>query len=421
MRILIVDDDADFRELAKVLIKRSYPRAEVLGYDPQARGLPAVDFPWADYDLVLLDHELSSAETGLDWLRRYSDLAGFPAVIFATGVGDENLAARAMKFGADEYLSKRDVSTARLGQLISSVLAERASSVAAAVTELSPTLASLQTFAFMRVPGYQIRRLLGCGGTADVYLAQSDRDGHTVALKILREGMANNAVAIERLHREARTLQGIDSAHVARVYESGEHNGRAYLAMEYLGHGDLQTRLSDGLKPAEAREYGRDIAKGLEAIHGHHVVHRDLKPGNIMFRYDDSLALTDFGIAQNDSLEGSMTQTGSVVGTPYYMSPEQCEGSRTDARSDLYALGVILFEMLAGQRPFTGDSATAVLRQHLSAPIPELPWQFSMFQPVIDQLLAKDPADRFACADDVVIALEHVPVVDESGEPDGGG
>lgn len=421
MKILIVDDDVDFRELAKVLIKRSYPRAEVLGYDPQVSGLPAADFPWADYDLVLLDYELSSAETGLDWLRRYSDLAGFPAVIFATGAGDENLAARAMKFGADEYLGKRDASAARLGQLISSVLAERASSVAAAVADSLPAVSLVPTPESTTVPGYKIRRLLGCGGSADVYLAQRDRDGYTVVLKILREGMANDAVAIERLYREARILQAIDSAHVARVYESGEHHGRAYLAMEYLGHGDLQTRIIEGLKPAEVREYGRDIAKGLEAIHGDHVVHRDLKPGNIMFRYDDSLALTDFGIAQNDSLEEPMTETGSVVGTPFYMSPEQCDGFRADARSDLYALGVILFEMLAGQRPYTGNSAAMVFWQHLSAPIPELPWRLSMFQPVIDQLMAKDPADRFACADDVVIALDNVPVGDDPGDPGGGG
>jgi DNA-binding NarL/FixJ family response regulator len=205
LKILIVDDDVDFRELAKVLIKRSYPRAEVLGYDPRVSGLPAVDFPWADYDLVLLDYELSCAETGLDWLRRYSALAGFPAVIFATGAGDENLAARAMKFGADEYLSKRDVSAGRLGQLISSVLAERASSVAAAVADALPTVSLMPAPELTRVPGYQIRRLLGCGGTADVYLAQRDHGGHTVVLKILREGMGNNAVAIERLHREART------------------------------------------------------------------------------------------------------------------------------------------------------------------------------------------------------------------------
>jgi serine/threonine protein kinase len=142
-------------------------------------------------------------------------------------------------------------------------------------------------------------------------------------------------------------------------------------------------------------------------------VHRDLKPGNIIFRYDDSLALTDFGIAQDDSLEESMTATGSVVGTPFYMSPEQCDGFRADVRSELYALGVILFEMLAGQRPFTGNSASMVFWQHLSAPIPELPWRLSMFQSVIDQLMAKDPADRYACAGDVVTALEHVPVADE--------
>jgi serine/threonine protein kinase/CheY-like chemotaxis protein len=405
VKVLVVDDDVDFRELARVFVNRSYPRAEVMGYDPQSRGLPASDFPWADYDVVLLDHELSSEQTGLDWLRRYSDLPGFPAVIFATGAGDENLAARAMKFGADEYLSKREISAQRLGQLISSVLAERASSVTASGATVPAGIGSVLTIHETYVPGYQIRRLLGCGGTADVYLAERESDGHTVVLKILREGMANNAMIIERLRREARILKSMDSAHVVRVYDFGTHNGRAYTVMEYLGHGDLSTRINEGLSRATACEYAQSIATGLVAVHGHGVVHRDLKPSNIMFRYDDSLALTDFGLALNDNVDDAMTALGSVVGTPLYMSPEQCDGARADGRSDLYALGIVLFEMLTGRRPFAADSVAMVMLLHATAPIPELPWELSMFQPMVDRLLDKDPAQRYSTANEVVRGL----------------
>ena len=149
---------------------------------------------------------------------------------------------------------------------------------------------------------------------------------------------------------------------------------------------------------------------GLDAVHAHGVVHRDLKPSNIMFRYDDSLALTDFGLGIQDEVDDAMTESGSIMGTAFYMSPEQCDGVRADACSDLYALGVVLYEMLTGQRPYTADSATMVFLQHVSAPIPELPWELSQFQPMVDRLLAKDPARRYSRASEVAAALCAVPV-----------
>lgn len=395
MKVLVVDDDVDFRALVEVLLHRSYPRAAITGYDPAREGMPPGDFPWADYDVVLLDHELHAEYTGLDWLRRYSGLPGFPAVIFTTGHGDENLAARAMKFGADEYLSKRELSAGRLGELVGSVIAER-SAPAAAPAPAALALPGHDEEAARRIaPGYVLRRLLGCGGSADVYLAERARDGLTVVVKLLREGMAHDALAIARLEREARALGAIDSPHVVRVYGHGVHAGRAFLAMEYLGHGDLRARIAEGLAEAEALAHARAIAAGLAVVHAHGIVHRDLKPGNVMFRYDESLALTDFGIARDLDAGHDMTTTGSVVGTPSYMSPEQCEGLPADARSDLYALGVMLFEMLTGRRPYNAESASMLFLQQAEAPIPELPPELARHQRLIERLMAKAPAERY--------------------------
>ncbi len=410
MKVLVVDDDEDFRSLTRALIQRSFPRAAVAEYDPESRGVPLDDFPWADYDVVLLDHELNTGDTGLDWLRRYGRLPGFPAVIFATGAGDENLAARAMKFGADEYLSKRDVSAAHLGALLSSVMAARNAAGPDAVAPVHdrpmpgvPTPAA--------VPGYSLRRLLGCGGTADVYLAERHGDGLTVVLKLLREGMAHNAVAIKRLVTEARVLESLDSPHVVKVYGHGVEAGRAYLAMEYLGHGDLRARISEGLGVRTALEYALALARGLATVHARGVLHRDIKPGNVMYRYDDSLALTDFGIAKSASIDSSLTGSGSVVGTPSYMSPEQCEGRGAEARSDLYSLGVVIFEMLTGSRPFTGDSPGMLFMQHVTAAVPRLPEHLSHCQALMDGLLAKRPQDRpphaGAVAEEIAALLER--------------
>jgi CheY-like chemotaxis protein len=371
MKVLVVDDDPDFRALIRVLLKRSYPQALVGEYDPSVLGLPRDAFPWADYDVVVLDHELHAEHTGLDWLRRFAQLPGFPAVIFATGAGNENLAARAMKFGADEYLSKRELSAERLGELVSSVMAERAAGEAD--DDSAGEAPAPASTAAGPVPGYALRRLLGFGGTADVYLAERIEDGLTVVIKVLRDAVIGDELAIRRLVAEAEALEVIDSAHVVRVYGHGMSAGRAFMAMEYLGHGDLRARIAAGIRPDVAVDYALGISRGLATVHDHGLIHRDLKPGNVMFRYDDSLALTDFGIAKHTRLGLDLTVSGIVVGTPSYISPEQCEGEDTDSRSDLYSLGVMFYEMLVGMRPFQGESASALFMQHVNLPAPRLP------------------------------------------------
>jgi serine/threonine-protein kinase PpkA len=158
--------------------------------------------------------------------------------------------------------------------------------------------------------------------------------------------------------------------------------------------------------PDEVFGYMSYIAYGLEAIHGIGVLHRDLKPANIMFRGDDTMALADFGISKRIQGGTDLTTIGQVLGTPHYMSPEQGEGKFVDFRSDLYSTGVILYEMLTGQKPFTANTPAAVIYQHVHAEIPRLPLPLARYQRIIDKSMAKDPADRYQTAREMIVEFE---------------
>ena len=175
--------------------------------------------------------------------------------------------------------------------------------------------------------------------------------------------------------------------------------------MEHLPGGDLKTRIAEGISPEFAVGYLADIAQGLEAVHNAGVVHRDLKPTNIMFRDDGSLALTDFGLSRSSEDVASLTTSGEILGTPMYMSPEQGTGEVADARSDLYSAGIMFYEMLVGERPFTAPSAPFLIYQHIQAAVPRLPEGLTRFQALVDALLAKAPVDRVPSARALLTAI----------------
>jgi serine/threonine protein kinase len=171
--------------------------------------------------------------------------------------------------------------------------------------------------------------------------------------------------------------------------------------MEYLGGGDLRNRIDKGIMERAAAQYLRQIASALSAVHEKGVLHRDLKPGNIMLRKDGSIALIDFGLAKKARLEGEITDKGEIFGTPYYMSPEQGHGTNVDERSDIYSLGVIFYEMLTGEKPFKSDTAMGIIYLHGNAPIPLLPTRFSQYQALLNMMLAKSPGDRLQSAAEI--------------------
>ena len=187
-----------------------------------------------------------------------------------------------------------------------------------------------------------------------------------------------------------------------RIHDLGVGDDHAHIAMEYLGGGDLKQRIGAGIRERDAVRYFEQMTSAIAEIHKVGILHRDLKPGNIMLRKNDSVALIDFGLAKRMRLKMEITGSGEIFGTPYYMSPEQGHGSTVDPRSDIYSLGIIFYEMLTGKKPFSAPSAMGIIYKHAKAPVPLLPQRFARYQAMLNMILAKDPEDRLQSADEVL-------------------
>ena len=259
-----------------------------------------------------------------------------------------------------------------------------------------------------RLGHYRIVGLLGRGGMADVYRAEDERLGREVALKAVPPEFARDPERVERFEREVRAAANLTHPNIVTVYEFGQGAGQHFYTMALMPGGDLKARVRahpDGMPPEEARAVAAAMARALDYAHRQGFVHRDVKPENILFGEDGSAQLTDFGIARAMSSGTRMTATGMSIGSPHYMSPEQARGKEVDGRSDLYSLGVVLYEMLTGRVPFDAADTLAVAYAHVNDPVPELPPALAASQPVMDRLLAKSPDDRFASAADLAKIL----------------
>ncbi len=268
---------------------------------------------------------------------------------------------------------------------------------------------------------YRIDHRLGAGGMAEVYCAEDLQLGRKVALKVLYRRFAEDDEFVERFRREASSAAGLQHQHVVAVYDRGEFDDTYYIAMEYLDGRSLKKIITDEapLDPIRAIELTEQILRAARFAHRHGVIHRDLKPHNVIVDAEDRLKVTDFGIARAGASD--MTQTGSIMGTAQYLSPEQAQGMPVSERSDIYSVGVMLYEMLTAKLPFDGESAVTIALKHVSE-LPERPTTYNPaisvgLEAVVLRALAKDPAQRFPDADAFIGALEAARI----GDPNAAG
>ena len=259
------------------------------------------------------------------------------------------------------------------------------------------------------IPGYRILKPIGEGGMASVFLAVQQSLDREVALKIMSPVLAANAEFANRFLIEGKITAKLQHPNLVTVHDIGCHKGVYYLAAEYVPGGTLKERMHEGgLSIADCLDITTDVANGLDFAHQKGFVHRDVKPGNVLFRDDGRVVLADFGIAKAMDGSNSSTVAGTSVGTPDYMSPEQARGEPVDGRSDLYSLGTMLFEMLTGHPPYQAGDPFTVALMHVTHPVPELPAELSWLQPLISGLMAKLPAERYNNGAAVVEAIQKL-------------
>ena len=382
-----------------------WPKAELVPYEAQTRGFIPPEFLAQGFDAVIVDEDCPLGG-GLYWLKDLSSRPGFAPLIFLTAHDDAELEAEAAASGAHGVVSRAKISHDRLLNLLESAAATQAK--ARGQRRLLPEGREAQTFGEVRIPHYRRIRRLATGPVSDLYLAESEQAGTLVALKVARDREEAGVLdeSFKRFLQEYEIVHRIHHKSIVTLYDLGVSDEHAYLVMEYFASGDLRRRMRAGITQSEALAYATSIARGLAAIHAAGVLHRDLKPGNVMLRDDGTLALIDFGLAKDAALQAEITDRGMIFGTPHYMSPEQGHGEPLDGRSDLYSLGVILYEMLAGVKPYLADNPMAIVYLHRKSPVPRLPEHLSAYQTVVDRLLAKTPAERFGSAVEAEAALQ---------------
>ncbi|HEX7082228.1 MAG TPA: serine/threonine-protein kinase [Gammaproteobacteria bacterium] len=399
-RIMIIDAQAEFRALLMHHVTTHWPDAAISYYDPTATGHLPDEFSGAGNDLVLLGDNQGDRR-GMQTLRQFLRNPAFPPVVYFCSSDEMQRAARSA--GAAGVFNRRrirhDALIVRIGHILKA--RRRASSTA------SLFVGDLRTGIHPLVKGYRFLEKLSATEHSAVYLAERETDRERVILKVLRQvpDLSEGIGAFDRFLQEYELIADLHHPNIVRIYDLGVSDEHAHIAMEYLPGGDLRQRIQSGIDESDAIKWARQIASALAKVHSVGILHRDLKPGNIMLREDRSIALIDFGLAKRMRLEQEITGSGEIFGTPYYMSPEQGHAAEVDPRSDIYSLGVILFEMLTGEKPYRAANAMGIIWQHGHAPIPRLPAALSRHQALLDRLLAKRPEDRIQTADEVAAWL----------------
>jgi tRNA A-37 threonylcarbamoyl transferase component Bud32 len=394
-RCLVVHDDLELRLRLASLVRRAVPTLDadcIAGASFDALTQERI----ATYVALFLIVEFGPRDNAVDPLARLERARGqaprLPIFVFARG-GDERNAARTIKLGANDYWPIHSVKIGELGEVLQR-LAEpaRAGSGAAVSAAVDPRRQP-------QIAGYRLVKTIAESAAAAVYLARNDDLSQPVALKVhALKGREVSEADRLRFVRECEILSTLNHRSVADVLDFGITADYLYLALEYFPCGSLRDRLKNPVSEADAVNYARQIGDALQVVHAAHVVHRDLKPSNLMLTDDNRLVLIDFGSASVRLAASDLSRSDLCTGTPYYVCPEQIDNRDPDGRGDLYSLGVVLYEMLVGALPYPGNNLIEIFAGHRAAPVPRLPQRVLRYQPIIDRLLAKDPADRYPSA-----------------------
>src|SRR5258708_7959851 len=384
MRVLLIEEDAGRCDHVRRRLTAWRPQAQLTVHHPRSQGPLAQGFLAQGFDAVLLA-EAWAGGRGLSWVREVAGRAGFAPLVLLCDA-DPRAARDAAALGA-YTLSRDELERDTFGEVLGA--AEQRQAHARAVWRTSRAGRETQRFGDAFIRGYRCIRRLAAGPMTDLFVGERERAGTLVALKVARDRQDEQQPTFDMFRRflqEYEIGQRINDPAVVRPHDLGVSDEHAWLVMEYLALGDLRRRMQARLTPRDALRLAAAIARALATIHAAGVLHRDLKPGNIMLREDGSIALIDFGLSKDAALALDVTDTGTIFGTPHYMSPEQGHAEPVDVRSDLYSLGVILFEMLTGEKPYRAENPMAIAYNHPNHPIPHLPPQFPAVQPLPDPL-----------------------------------
>jgi hypothetical protein len=408
MRLLVIAARDEYRMLVRKHVEIQWPDAAIvehgLGKEPDLDG----NFAAAGFDAVII---VSAAPTdaAIDFAAAQAAKLEFAPIILL-------LLEDTPEFPLPETsgvtrLYGRKVDRNRLLKMI--VTASSDHRKALALLRANPEYENRYRFGTVIIRGHRCIRQVGSGGMCKIYLAESERAGTLVVLKVFSQvpDVSERFISFDRFLQEYEIVAGLNHKNIVRIYDLGVADDHAYIAMEHFPAGDLRQRmLKEALAPLTALGFLRQIASALEAIHSVGVLHRDLKPANVMLRADDSVSLIDFGLAKANENDISLTGTREIFGTPYYMSPEQGHAEIIDARSDLYSLGVVFYEMLIGRKPYNGATAMEVIYKHKRAELPEIAPQFAAYEGVLRRLLAKAPGDRYQSAGELLAAISALKI-----------
>jgi tRNA A-37 threonylcarbamoyl transferase component Bud32 len=407
MRLLLIAARADYRLLVRKHVEIEWPDAKLIEHRLGEDSPLEAQFAAVGFDAVIIAAvaPTAAAEALATGFLAKAEFAPIVLILLQDAPNPEPPAVHGL-----HRLYGRKIDRSRLVSAIQA--ASREHKQALSVLRAHPDFEQRYRFGSVMIRGHRCIRQVGSGGMCTIYLAESERAGTVVVLKVFNQvpDVSERIVSFDRFLQEYQIVAGLKHQNIVRIHDLGIADDHAYIAMEHFPAGDLRQRMKAPLSPATAVLYVEQIASALNAIHAVGVLHRDLKPANVMLRADGSLCLIDFGLAKANEMEASLTGTREIFGTPYYMSPEQGHAEEIDARSDLYSLGVMFYEMLTGRKPYTGATAMEVIYKHKRAELPEIEPQFGDYQQILRRLLAKSPADRYQSAGALLEAISALKI-----------